>query len=476
VRSRNPNRTQSIFGIATVVLLASSSLVQGAEPCGSWEWVSTPNPGSVNNFFIDAEEANGSVYALLAGTDSTQVRPPLEWHVLRRDGQVWTDLGGPTNPDNLLGLEFNAIGVSPDGTIWVGGSFFPQLLGQDEAPVVASFDPSSGTWSDPHEVQIPDTFVQPIQRRAASIESIEVAQDGTVFASGSAQGFGGGEAGIDSSVPLFLINDGSGFVETFVAPFQDWPGGSGRGTPTSIEAAVVFAPDDVWLVGRHSDNGTTFGGLILHWDGSVLGVERGGNTAGGQFLLRDLGGIDGNATNDLRIAGQLDFSSSAPFGTLGSYDGTDWTLEPTPWLGSVFDPIQSFDEIVVADDGTAWATGVFAETQTPYFDGTSWSLQAFIPAVPTGSFVRMTAMAEDGQGALWAFGQLAPDGESYAVRLSCSACRADIDGSGMLDEGDITLLVSLADAGDPSADYDDSGTVNFFDVVAMLRDFDGGCP
>jgi len=46
----------------------------------------------------------------------------------------------------------------------------------------------------------------------------------------------------------------------------------------------------------------------------------------------------------------------------------------------------------------------------------------------------------------------------------------------MLDEGDITLLVSLADAGDPSADYDDSGTVNFFDVVAMLRDFDGGCP
>ena len=291
--------------MAVLAIMVSANPIWAAAPTVTWERVATPNPGIERNYFIVSEEAHGTVYALLVSTNSSQVRPPLKWNVLRRDGDTWTDLGGPTNSGDLLGLDFEALGVAPDGTIWLGGSFFPRRVGSNPAPVVASWDPNNSTWSDPVEIQIPDTAVQPTQRRAAFIRSIEVADDGTVFATGGASGFGGGTQGIDSSVPLFLVNTGSGFVETFVGPGQDWPGGSGRSAGSFIADAIAFGPDDVWLAGRHSNNGTISGGLLLHWDGATLNViEDPDSTGGGLFLGRDLGGIDGNSPNTLHVAGE----------------------------------------------------------------------------------------------------------------------------------------------------------------------------
>jgi len=468
--------TTGILGAAGLALAAGAASAQ--TPCGTWEVVDTPSPGTVNNFFVDAEEAGGTVYALLLSTDSPVVRPPWDFHVLRRDGDRWTDLGGPENDPSMLGLELNALGVAPDGTIWVGGLFFPRTVGRNPAPVVASRSPG-GQWSALEEVTIPDTAVEPTQRRPAQIRSIEVAPDGTVFASGGAGGFGGGALGIDSSVPLFLVNDGSGFVETFVAPGQDWPGGSGRGAGTFLNDAIAFAADDVWLAGRHSDNGTIAGGLLLHWDGETLGVEEDPDTPeGGLFLGRDLGGIDGERPESLMVAGQtLADTLGPPFGTLGHYDGSDWSLAPTPWLGSVFDPVQSFDAIVTARDGTAWATGVFAETTTPFFDGSSWSLAPFIPEPPAGQLVRITELVESGDGSLWGFGSLSPMGTSYAVRLACDTpCRPDLDGDGELTLFDFLAFQNAFDAGEPRADFDGDGELTLFDFLAFQNAFDAGCP
>jgi len=95
-------------------LLSLAGANAPAQQCLQWQRVDTPGPGTVGNLFVDAEEANGTVYALMFSTDSTQVRPPGEYRVLRRDGDAWTALGGP-DPDALNGTEFNALGVAPDG-------------------------------------------------------------------------------------------------------------------------------------------------------------------------------------------------------------------------------------------------------------------------------------------------------------------------------------------------------------------------
>jgi len=305
-----------------------------AQQCQQWQRVNTPSPGTVSNFFIDAEEANGTVYALMFSTDSSQVRPPGEYRVLRRDGATWTDLGGPDD-EVLSDTEFEALGVAPDGeTIYVGGFYFPSTVGQDPAPVMAVGD-ASGNWSVPMEIEIPPTVVEPVSRRAAQILSIEVAANGTAFATGGAQGFGGGALGIDGTVPLFLVNDGSGWVETGVEPGQDWPGGSGIGGPgTQLNDMHLFAADDVWLAGRHDDNGTTGGGLLLHWDGAALAIEE-DPRQGGIFLLRDFFGIDGNAPTALHAVGGNDIEQQ-PVGTMALRDIDGWSLLstqlPAMWL------------------------------------------------------------------------------------------------------------------------------------------------
>ena len=277
----------------------------------------------------------------------------------------------------------------------------------------------AGNWSTPQEIQIPDTVVEPTGRRAAMINSVEVAPNGTVIAAGLAQGFGGGAQGIDTSVPLFLTNDGSGWVETGVEPGQDWPGGGSQGTGTFINDALAVAADDIWLAGRHNANGTIAGGLILHWDGTTLNViEDPDETGGGLFLGRDFQGIDGDPLTGLHAVGGNLFEQE-PLGTMALFDGVDWELLPTPWLTSVVEDLATASDIVVAADGTAWASTFFGAAQTPFYDGSEWSLRPFVPAqdAADGASVRYMAEATD-DGSLWGFGWLNPDAgsqQSYAI-------------------------------------------------------------
>ena len=420
-REKHRMNTQKLIQMTTAVLLVGASMAGHAQQCESWQRVDTPSPGSVRNFFVDAEEANGTVYALMFSTDSAQLRPPGEYHVLRRDGNTWTDLGGPD--DEALGpfvTEYQALGVAPDGTLYVGGWFFPTSIGRDAAPAMAVGD-GAGNWSTPAEIQIPDSVVEPTQRRAAEIYSVEVAPDGTVIAAGSAQGFGGGQPGIDDDVPLFLVNDGSGWVETGVEPGQDWPGGSGDGDFTVIFDSLVISNDDIWMAGRHSQNGTTSGGLILHWDGAMLNViEEPSVSDGGLFLLRQFNAIDGDPGNALHAVGSNTFNQTGePIGTLALFDGLDWELLPTPWLTDVVEDLATASDIVVAADGTAWASTVFGAAQTPFYDGSEWSLRPFVPAQDAAEGARIRHMAEaTDDGSLWGFGWLNPDAgalQSYAI-------------------------------------------------------------
>ena len=218
-----------------------------------------------------------------------------------------------------------------------------------------------------------------------------------------------------------MTNDGSGWVETGVEPGQDWPGGS-QGAGTFINDAVAIAADDVWLAGRHSSNtGTIPGGLMLHWDGTTLNViEDPDETGGGLFLGRDFEGIDGDPLTGLHAVGGNLFEQE-PLGTLALFDGFDWELLPTPWLNSVVEDLATASDIVVAADGTAWASTFFGAAQTPFYDGSEWSLRPFVPAqdAADGASIRYMAEATD-SGSLWGFGKIdlpagSFNGSSYAI-------------------------------------------------------------
>lgn len=69
--------------------------------------------------------------------------------------------------------------------------------------------------------------------------------------------------------------------------------------------------------------------------------------------------------------------------------------------------------------------------------------------------------------------------QSYQVLLYIAhyQCPGDLDASGDLSIFDVLTYLSLFDANDPAADWDDSNTaLNIFDVLAYLATFDEGCP
>ena len=57
-----------------------------------------------------------------------------------------------------------------------------------------------------------------------------------------------------------------------------------------------------------------------------------------------------------------------------------------------------------------------------------------------------------------------------------TACRADIDGDGVLTIFDFLAFQNLFDAGDLRADFDGDGVLTLFDFLAFQNEFDAGCP
>ncbi len=313
------------------------------------------------------------------------------------------------------------------------------------------WDATSESWDDPEMIELMPQTVYPFTDRGGSVEAIDVAPDGTVFAVGIAKGFGNG---LDASVPLFLFNDGSGWVE-IADPDFNWPGSLGGATV--LKDVLAFSSDNVWAVGRHAAGQSIgAGGLVVHWDGTSLElIEDPGE--GGIFLSRDLGGIDGNAPDDFWIVGDGSVVDG-PTATLAHFDGTDFTLMPSP-----YPDVAAINHVAVADDGTAWATGVFADAKETYFDGTAWSLQPFAAADP----VRVQRMVRDGDGVLWALGNVNFI-DSFAQRLECAddPCPADFDASGSVDVSD--LLTLLAAWGGSDGDINGDGTTDNTDLLELL--------
>ena len=57
-----------------------------------------------------------------------------------------------------------------------------------------------------------------------------------------------------------------------------------------------------------------------------------------------------------------------------------------------------------------------------------------------------------------------------------SCCPADFDGDGQLtNAGDTLSVIPAIDAGDPAADFDENGQLDFFDMLRFLEAFDEGC-
>lgn len=440
-------------------------------PCGTWERVSSPNPGSIRNAFIDADEGPDGAYALLRFDSTPSTSDPDEFKVLRLSGDAQEDLGAPSGNGGLTLLEYRTIAVAPDGTVWLGAEWFPEAqLGQNPAPAIAWRTPD-GTWHGPEEIPVEPNTDEPPSRRFVEHESLEIAPDGTVFYMGDIRNFS--SLFTDRVTPMVIANDGNGWVEVGADDRVDdvnWPGGDFSAF-NYAQDAIAFQSDNLWMVGSHGTKvqaGT--GAFIGRYTGTtpIEVVEEGEQEPRTDpYAAAELEAMDANGPNDIWAVGSSGEAGS-PLSLIVHWDGAAWTRFRSP-------PELNPANIVLADDGTAWAVNTFAERKAAYFDGSRWREADFLPASEAGT-VNIQSMVEAPDGTLWALGFNFDTNETYARRLLCTAqsCPGDVNRDGVVGFSDLIEILGLFGTQNPEADVDQNGTVGFSDLVATLGLF-GPC-
>jgi hypothetical protein len=158
----------------------------------------------------------------------------------------------------------------------------------------------------------------------------------------------------------------------------------------------------------------------------------------------------------------------------------------TEFVGS----IQDIDQL---DDGSVVSSESGSGDRVRLFSSKGGLISEFGFSDPDGVHVLPGGNYLVGSGS--SFGQgsglfcVSPDGTVLAVMDSSrsygaielvtlieGSCSADLNEDGLLNFFDVSAFLSAFSVGDPSADFTGDGAFNFFDVSAFLQAFSDGCP
>lgn len=173
---------------------------------------------------------------------------------------------------------------------------------------------------------------------------------------------------------------------------------------TALTSIASISSNDVWAVGYSGSvpNSTT---LILHWDGSNWSVVDSPVPSAGFTSELRLSSIAAVSANDIWAVGSF-ISGGGPQTLLERFDGSVWTIVPSPNSQTTYDQLRSL-AAVSSDD--IWAVGTSLTKQTfenktlvKHWNGQTWSvIPSPNPPVTNSSLIGMAAITPSD---LWAVG------------------------------------------------------------------------
>jgi hypothetical protein len=176
--------------------------------------------------------------------------------------------------------------------------------------------------------------------------------------------------------------------------------------PPSSESALygvaALASNDVWAAGVSAGSSAEVP-LFEHWDGSAWSMVPGAAVAGYPNVVDAIGG---DASTDVWAVGGYVTTSSGAFQTLAEHwDGTQWSVVPTP---NVNGNSNIFNAVVVVGPNDVWAVGDYYNGQafatlTEHWNGYAWSI---VPS-PNYGAQQITIYGAGGRAtdAVWAAGE-----------------------------------------------------------------------
>jgi hypothetical protein len=185
----------------------------------------------------------------------------------------------------------------------------------------------------------------------------------------------------------------------------------------TLQGIEAIAPDDIWAVGfANNPDGPQYSiqTLALHWEGSDWRIVA---TPNAPTDWNRLYGVAATSSDDVWAVGTSQDVAYVPLRTLiQHWDGTAWSIVPSPSPGPVVNELRSVAAVSAND---AWAVGFCAgwyrsSTLILHWDGANWSQ---VPSPnPNAGFANnelygIAAIAPDD---IWAVGVTGTDTHAYA--------------------------------------------------------------
>jgi hypothetical protein len=178
----------------------------------------------------------------------------------------------------------------------------------------------------------------------------------------------------------------------------------GAGNDNLMSVATISV-NDVWDVGSDlTGTGTNivYQTLAEHWDGSHWRIVSSPDPGSGD---NQLNGVAAVSTNDVWAVG-ADVNSSLIDQTLVEHwDGSRWSVVPSPNAGQMGD---GFDGIAIVSANDIWAVGTYLAngstnyTLTEHWNGTKWSIVSSPNPQPGGNYLNKVVAISSSN--VWAVG------------------------------------------------------------------------
>jgi len=163
-----------------------------------------------------------------------------------------------------------------------------------------------------------------------------------------------------------------------------------------LNAVSARTATDAWAVGQFQATGDDAGLQILaeRWNGTQWQQVPTPNIVRQDERLL---GVSASGPNDAWAVGNTNSISAASHDTLAAHwDGTAWTITPTPAAASG-GRLASLHDVADLGPASAWAVGQGKDARplAEHWDGTAWSVVPVpVPAVPSGTGFANAALSK----------------------------------------------------------------------------------
>ena len=320
--------------------------------CGTdWQIVPSPNQGTEDNSLGSvAAVSPNDVWAVGYYRDVVWKTLTEHW-----DGTSWSTVPSPSQGNDYNELR-SVAAVSPND-VWAVGYFSGEYPEPTLSTLTEHWDGTSWT-----------TVPSPNQDAASSFRSVAAISSTDVWAVGySGHGL----------IIQALVEHWNGALWEVVPVPQP------STTSADLFSVAAVSTNDVWAVGSYWES-PVIRPLVLHWNGTQWSIVP-SPTQGG---LSELHSVAALSASDVWAVGYyyIDPYNAIRRTLVLHWDGTSWSIVPSPNQGDDYNELLSVAAISSAD---IWAVGHYRDglvyrTLVEHWDGTQWSIVPS-PNVGTGS-------------------------------------------------------------------------------------------